>query len=64
MTCHLPTPDAAARIAAFLAAHPSWSATWDKRHGTWLVAEDDPDSSLAAESPDADVVLRYMTAHS
>jgi hypothetical protein len=60
----LPTPYAAARIAAFLAEHLSWSAFWDKRFGVWRVAEDDPDSDLYAESPQADVVIRYMTANS
>ena len=60
----LPAPDAAARIAAFLADHLSWTAFWDKRHRLWRVAENDPDSDLYAESHDADVVIRYMTAHS
>jgi hypothetical protein len=60
----LPTPYAAARIAAFLAEIPSWSAFWDKRSGVWRVAEDDPDSDLYAESPEADVVIRYMAANS
>jgi hypothetical protein len=60
----LPTPYSAARIAAFLAEHLSWSAFWDKRYGVWRVAEDDPDSDLYAESPEADVVIRYMTANS
>jgi hypothetical protein len=39
---HLPTPHAAARIAAFLSEHLCWSAFWDKQHGVWRVAEDDP----------------------
>ena len=60
----LPTPYAAARIAAFLENHLSWSAFWDKRNGVWRVAEDDPDSDLYTESGDADVVIRYMRAHS
>ena len=59
-----PTPYAAARIAAFLDEHLSWSAWWDKRYGLWRVAEDDTDSDLYAESQDADVVIRYMRAHS
>lgn len=59
-----PTPYAAARIAAFLADHPSWSAWWDKRYGLWRVAEDDTDSDLYAESRDANVVIRYMQTHS
>ena len=59
----LPTPYAAARIAAFLEDHPAWSAYWDKHCGLWRVAEDDPDSDLHAESRDAEVVIRYITAH-
>ncbi len=59
----LPTPNAAARLAAFLNDHLSWSAFWDKQYGLWRVAEDDPDSDLYAESRDADVVIRYITAH-
>jgi hypothetical protein len=61
---NLPTPYAAARIAAFLDDHPSWSAWWDKHSGLWRVAEDDTDSDLYAESRDADVVIRYMGQHS
>jgi hypothetical protein len=60
----LPSPGEAARMAAFLREHPLWSATWDKRHGVWRVAEDDPDSGLYAESGDVDTVLRYMRVHS
>ena len=60
----LPTPYAAARIAAFLAEHLSWTAFWDKRHGVWRVSENDPDSELYAVSRDADTVIRYMTANS
>ena len=59
-----PTPYAAARIAAFLEEHLAWSAWWDKHAGLWRVAEDDIDSDLYAESRDADVVIRYMRAHS
>ena len=60
----LPAPYAAARIAAFLGDHLSWSAWWDKHYGLWRVAEDDSDSDLYAESRDADVVIRYMRVHS
>ena len=60
----LPTPYAAARIVAFLDDHLSWSVWWDKRYGLWRVAEDDTDSDLYAESRDANVVIRYMRAHS
>ena len=42
----LPTPYAAARIAAFLAEHLSWTAFWDKRYGVWRVSENDPPPSF------------------
>jgi hypothetical protein len=63
-TISLPTPYAAARVAVFLAEHPSWTAFWDKREGVWRVSEHDPDSELYAASRDADTVIRYMTANS
>ena len=55
---NLPTPYAAAKIAAFLAEHLCWTALWDKRDGTWRVSENDPDSGLYA-----DIVIAYMTAY-
>ncbi|MGD0609683.1 MAG: hypothetical protein ABSA53_39700 [Streptosporangiaceae bacterium] len=61
---NLPTPYAAARVAAFLAEHLSWSAFWDKREGVWRVSENDPDSELYAVSRDADAVIWYMTMNS
>lgn len=45
------------------ADHPQWSAYWDKKHGLWRVAEDDPDSDLYAESSDADTVISCIVAH-
>jgi hypothetical protein len=60
---NLPTPYAAAKIAAFLAEHLSWTAYWDKRHGLWHVSQDDPDSDLYATSCDADAVIEYMAEH-
>jgi hypothetical protein len=60
----LPSPADAARVSRFLADHPWWSVYWDKAHGLWRVAEDDPDSDLYAESSDADAVIGYITAHS
>ena len=60
----LPTPYAAAQIAAFLAEHLYRTAFWDKRHGVWRVSENDPDSDLYAASRDAATVIRYMTANS
>lgn len=61
---NLPTPYAAAHIAAFLSEHLCWSVFWDKRKGLWRAAEDDPDSDLHVESSDADIVIRYISAHS
>jgi hypothetical protein len=61
---NLPTPHAAARIAAFLDRHLCWTAFWDKNYLVWRVAENDPDSDLYAESHDADTVIKYMAAHS
>ena len=61
---NLPTPYAAAKIAAFLAEHLSWSAYWDARHGLWRVSQDDPDSDLYATSRDANAVIEYMATHS
>jgi len=60
----LPAPEDAARLSRFLQDHQRWSAFWDKRHGVWRVAEDDPDSALYAESPDLDTVISYITSHS
>jgi hypothetical protein len=60
----LPPPEEASRITSFLQRHQRWSAFWDKRHGVWRVAEDDPDSDLYAESSDVDTVIGYITAHS
>ena len=60
----LPAPGEAARLARFLREHPRWSVFWDKSHGMWRAAEDDPDSALYTESRDIDTVLGYITAHS
>jgi hypothetical protein len=60
----LPLPDETARITSVLQRHQRWSVFWDKRHGVWRAAEDDPDSDLYAESRDADTVVSYITAHS
>ncbi len=60
----LPRAGEAERITAVLHDHPGWSAFWDKRHGVWRVAEDDPGSGLYAESTDADTVIGYIKAHS
>ena len=58
-----PAPDAAARLIRVLRDHPSWSVFWDKAHGVWRAAEDDPGSGLHAESSDADIVISYIQAH-
>jgi hypothetical protein len=60
----LPAPGEAARLAGLLHEHPRWSMFWDKRHGVWRAAEDDPDSALYTEHRDLDAVIRYITAHS
>ena len=59
----LPPPADAARVCRFLRDHPRWSAYWDKKHGLWRVAEDDPDSDLYAENSDADTVMGYIREH-
>ena len=59
----LPPPGDASRVSSFLVNHPQWSACWDKKHGLWRIAEDDPDSDLYAEGSDADTVMGYITAH-
>ncbi len=59
----LPASADAARLTNFLHHHPRWSVFWDKRYGVWRAAEDDPDSALYAESPDADTLIGYITAH-
>jgi len=59
----LPAPGDAARLGRFLQDHQGRSAFWDKACGVWRVAEDDPDSSLYAESPDLNTVIRYITAN-
>jgi hypothetical protein len=60
---NLPTPYAAGSIAAFLSEHLCWSVFWDKQAGLWRADEDDPDSDLQVESPDADVGIRYIAAN-
>jgi hypothetical protein len=58
-----PAPGAAARVIGAVRDHPCWSVFWDKAHGVWRVADDDPDSGLYAESSDADAVISYIQAH-
>ena len=59
----LPEPGDAARLTRFLQDHQRWSVFWDKKHGLWRAAEDDPDSALYTESRDVDIVIGYITAH-
>jgi hypothetical protein len=59
----LPATGDATRLARFLEDYPRWSVFWDKRHGVWRAAEDDPDSALYAESTDAETVMGYIIAH-
>ena len=59
----LPPAGATARIIRVMRQYPRWSVFWDKRYRVWRAAEDDPDSELYAESPDADVVIQYITSH-
>ncbi len=47
----LPSPGDATRVSCFLADQPRWSVYWDKKHGLWRVAEDDPDSDLVTAEP-------------
>jgi hypothetical protein len=46
----LPAPGDAARLARFLQDHQCWSIFWDKRHGVWRAAEDDPDSACTRKA--------------
>lgn len=58
-----PAPDVVARVIGVLRDHPCWSVFWDKAHGVWRVADDDPDSGLYTESSDAGTVISYIQAH-
>ena len=60
----LPGRTAVARLARVLEEYPGWSVFWDKACGVWRAAENDPRSALHAESPDLDMVISYITAHS
>jgi hypothetical protein len=63
-TTRLPDHGDALRIAGFLDSYPGWSAFWDKRHGVWRVAEDDPHSDLYTQDAQADRVIDYILTHS
>ena len=57
-------PEDAALFTDVLRAHQQWSVFWDPKYRLWRAADDDPDSDLYAESPDAATVIQYITAHS
>jgi hypothetical protein len=59
----LPAPEDTERLLLFLQDQPSWSAFWDKAHGLWRAAEDDPHSSLYIESRDVETVIGYIVAN-
>ena len=59
-----PPPEDAARITSIVREHQQWSVFWDPKYLLWRAAEDDPDSELYAENPDATVLIQYITAHS
>ena len=39
------------------------TANLDEKYRLWHVVQGDPDSDLHAESRDAEVMIRYITAH-
>jgi hypothetical protein len=51
-------------MTSLLREHPQWSVFWDPKYHLWRAAEDEPDSNLYAESPDAATITGYITAHS
>ena len=61
---NLPAPEDVARMTGILREHQQWSVFWDPKYHLWRAAEDDPDSDLYAESPDAATITGYITAHS
>jgi hypothetical protein len=59
-----PAPEDAALLIGILREHQQWSVFWDPEYHLWRAAEDDPDSDLYVESPDAATVIRHITTHS
>jgi hypothetical protein len=51
-------------MTSLLREHQQWSVFWDPKYHLWRAAEDDPDSELYAESPDAATIMRYIAARS
>jgi len=61
---NLPAPHDIVRMTCLLREHQRWSLVWDPKYHLWRTTEDDPDSDLYAESPDAATVMGYITTHS
>ena len=61
---NLPAPEDIARITGLLRGYQQWSVFWDPKYRLWRAAEDDPDSDLYAESPDAATIMGYIAAYS
>jgi hypothetical protein len=61
---NLPTPEDVAQMTALLREYQHWSVFWDPKYRLWRAAEDDPDSDLYAESPNAAAIVGYIAAHS
>ena len=59
-----PAPEDVARMTGLLREYQQWSVFWDPKYDLWRAAEDNPDSDLYAENPDAATIMRYITAHS
>ena len=57
-------PEDVTLLTDILREHQQWSVFWDPKYHLWRAAEDDPDSVLYAESPDAATIMGYITAHS
>ncbi len=60
----MPVPHDIVRMTCLLREHQRWSLFWDPKYHLWRATEDDPDSDLYAESPDAATVMGYITTHS
>jgi hypothetical protein len=59
-----PAPHDIVRMTCLLRERQRWSLVWDPKYHLWRATEDDPDSDLYAESPDAATVMGYITTHS
>jgi hypothetical protein len=61
---NLPAPHDIVRMTCLLCDHQRWSLFCDPNYHLWRATEDDPDSDLYVESPDAATVMGYITTHS